>query len=117
MPRQQPKWIEKKINPTTRSRSKKQEKKIAKDFGGYATFNSGATLGQNDVLTSSFEFECKTTTKSSYTVKLAEMKVLEKKAHVNKIPVFVIQFEDAQKSYALIDLETFKNMAEKEGLI
>lgn len=44
---------------TTRERSKKQESRIAKKLRGYTTINSGATFGQNDVITDFCEIEAK----------------------------------------------------------
>ena len=55
---------------TTRERSKKQESRIAKKLRGYTTINSGATFGQNDVITDFCEIETKTTAHESYSLKL-----------------------------------------------
>lgn len=50
----------------TRYYSSKQEKKVAKDFNGKTTKNSGATAFQKgDVLLESFLVECKTKTSDS----------------------------------------------------
>ena len=53
---------------TTRERSRKQESRLAKQLNGYTTINSGATFGQNDVITDFCEVEAKTTEKESFSL-------------------------------------------------
>ena len=88
------------LNPveTTRSRSKKQESKIAKDLKGYTTINSGATLGQNDAITDYCEVEAKTTKAKSISFKLRDWNTLYHKTAVGKIPIFAIRFEQVNKT-------------------
>lgn len=101
-----PKWMTKKLEaPTTRSRSKKQESKIAKDLrlgNAYASINSGATLGQNDVIADFCEVEAKVTSKQSFSMKVADWNKMEKKCAVNKIPIFMIEFEDDNLELAVV---------------
>ena len=88
------------LNPTetTRSRSKKQESKIAKDLKGYTTINSGATLGQNDAITDYCEVEAKTTKAKSISFHLRDWNTLYHKTAVGKIPIFAIRFEQVDKT-------------------
>lgn len=99
--------------PTTRSRSKKQESHIAKQLRGYATINSGATLGQNDVITDFCEVEAKTTQKESYSLKLQDWRLLRKKCASDKIPIFVIDFEQSKDSLAVLTFEDLKWLFEQ----
>jgi len=103
-------WYEARLNPTTRARSSKQEKRTAKELRGYATFNSGATLGENDVITDSMEIECKITSKGSFSVKLSDMEILQRKCHVDKMPIMTVEFEQTQKTYAILDYEDLKHL-------
>ena len=56
---------------TTRGRSGKQESRIARQLNGHTTINSGATFGQNDVITDFCEVEAKTTGKESFSLQLS----------------------------------------------
>lgn len=87
---------------TTRKRSGKQEKRIAKILNGHCSINSGATLGQNDVITDFSEIEAKTTSKDSFSLKLSDWRLLRKKCASNKIPILVIDFEKSKDSLAVI---------------
>lgn len=110
-----PKWL----NPkeTTRSRSKKQESKIAKDLKGYTTINSGATLGENDVVTDYLEVEAKTTKHETVGLKLADWEKLVGKAKLGKIPTMQLQFENKNpkrnKKLAVMDWEDFLYLVNK----
>jgi hypothetical protein len=92
-----PKHLSNKINPTTRARSTKQEKKIVRDFSlkekARVTKNSGATFGENDIITDRFEIEAKTTAKKSFTIKVEYWEEVKNKCKISKIPLMVIEFE------------------------
>ena len=79
----------------TRRRSGKQEKRLAREFGGDTTPNSGATVHQKgDVTASGLMLEAKTTGKKSYSLKAAELTGLWQDAVIDgREPVMVIQFE------------------------
>jgi hypothetical protein len=105
-----PKYLPKHLRPkpdTTRSRSKRQESRIAKDLKGRLTKNSGATFGENDIVTDFCEVEAKTTRRNSYGVSPDEFRKLEKKAKPGLIPVMVIEFEAHKKEFAVIQYEDF----------
>lgn len=90
---------------TTRERSSKQESRIAKQLRGYTSINSGATFGQNDVITDFCEVEAKTTNKESYSLKLSDWRILRKKCASNKIPIFIVDFEQSKDSLAVLTYE------------
>lgn len=107
----QPAWMKKKLHePSTRERSDKQESRIAKDMGGRKTINSGATFKQNDVETDTFEIEAKTTKKSSFSLNLTTWDKMEQRTPLCKIPLMVIDFEEANESFAVIKYEDFLNL-------
>lgn len=89
-----------------RKRSDKQEKKLAKEFGGKTTINSGATFGQNDIITPVFEIEAKTTSKKSFTLKLEDLKKLQRKCDKNKVPIFIVEFE-GNDEYVIVNKNFF----------
>lgn len=90
---------------TTRERSSKQESRIARQLKGFTTINSGATFGQNDVVTDFCEVEAKTTNKESYSLKLSDWRILRKKCASDKLPVFVVDFEKSKDSLAVLTYE------------
>lgn len=98
---------------TTRERSRKQESRIARQLRGYATINSGATFGQNDVVTDFCEVEAKTTNKESYSITLKDWRVLRKKCAGSKIPIFVIDFEKSKDSLAILTYEDLQFLIEQ----
>ena len=90
---------------TTRSRSNRQESNLAKQLNGHTTINSGATLGQNDVITDYCEVEAKTTNKESFALTLADWRKLRKKCAGNKLPIFIVDFEQSKDSLAILTYE------------
>lgn len=90
---------------TTRERSSKQESRIARQLRGHTTINSGATFGQNDVITDFCEVEAKTTAKESFSLKLSDWRLLRKKCAGNKIPIFIVDFEKCKDTLAVLTYE------------
>lgn len=95
---------------TTRARSKHQESRIAKSLKGYTTINSGATLGQNDVISDFCEVEAKTTSKESYTLKLADWRMLRKKCDRRKMPIFMLDFEKSKDTLVIMTNDDFEHL-------
>lgn len=87
---------------STRKRSSKQESRIAKQLKGHTTINSGATFGQNDVVTDFCEVEAKTTNKESFALKLSDWRLLRKKCSIGKMPILVVDFERSKDSLAVL---------------
>ena len=90
---------------STRERSGKQESRIAKQLNGHLTINSGATLGQNDVITDFCEIEAKTTEKESFSLRLSDWRLLRKKCAPNKLPIFIVDFEQSKDTLAILTYE------------
>lgn len=90
---------------TTRERSGKQESRLAKQLNGHTTINSGATFGQNDVVTDYCEIEAKTTQKESFSLKLSDWRLLRKKCAGNKLPIFIVDFEKSKDTLAVLTYE------------
>lgn len=88
-------------------RSKLQERKAAKDYGGTVTPGSGNMwFSKSDVHTDDYLIECKSTIKASYSLKLADLKKLYFQAVVeNKLPIFEIDFDGSQ--YVILDKNDF----------
>ena len=101
-----PEWLNKKV--TTRSRSKKQETKIAIDLKGRTTANSGAVFGENDVTTDFCEIEAKTTKKKSFSLDSGYFRKVEKKTKLGKLPVMVIDYETTGQSLAVLKYDDLK---------
>lgn len=102
-----PKWLSEKTDSTTRKKSKKQETKIAKLLKGKMSINSGATLGQNDVISDFCEVECKTTSKESFSVTMKDWTKLVEKCDVSKIPMMAITLE-GKGDFAVLQLKDLK---------
>ena len=109
-----PKWFGKK--ETTRDKSTKQEKRLAKDFGGKVTKNSGATFGENDVVTPEFEIEAKVTDSSQFVVKMDDIRKMERKANKDKTPIFVIEFRKSNREFVMIGKEDFLALTKKKEI-
>ncbi len=108
-----PKWSEgKRKQVSTRERSNRQEAKVAQLLKGRTTINSGATFGENDVTSEHCEVECKITSKGSYSLKVAEWKLLASKCNVHKIPVEVIEFEKDGLELAILPLADLVSLLE-----
>lgn len=104
-----PNWLGK--ENSTRYRSNKQEKDLAKKFGGRTTSNSGARFGENDVKSDKFEVEAKTTKSKQFILKLEDLHKMQRKCRVTKKAVFVIQFEETGEQYALTSLIDFLDLS------
>lgn len=101
------------MSPTSgQEASHKQEKQVARDNGGSPTPGSGNTWRRkNDVISTEFSFECKTTTKQSYSLKRSELD----KAEINALSdgrdmVFVVDI--AGKRYYLVRDYTWSMLGE-----
>ena len=108
----EPSWLGK--EKSTRSRSTKQERGLAKKLGGRVTSNSGARFGENDVKTRLFDIEAKTTKSKQYIIKEQELEKMETRASAGRVPVFVIGFEDTGRSYAMIPLSEFISLSDSK---
>lgn len=101
----------------TRYYSNKQEKTVAKEFGGKLSANSGAAkFSVGDVYTQSILFECKTVTKpvKSYSVKKEVLDKLKREAFEGRkeFPVMVFNFEPDGELYYVLPQNKFKMLME-----
>lgn len=109
-----PKWLNK--EQTTRSRSDKQETRLAKKFGGRKTSNSGAKFGENDVKTPDFSIEAKTTKSEQFILKLKELKKMQTKTPFHKKGLFAINFENTGDEFILLSLSDFLEICGLDNL-
>lgn len=100
----------------TRYYSDKQEKRVAKEFGGQQTKNSGATAFQkSDVLLEDFNIECKTKTSDSDSISIKKA-WLEKNAQEGlfmgkKHAALMFNFgPSSEKNYVILDEDTFRDL-------
>lgn len=83
------------LNRPRGRKDQRQEKELARSFGGKRTPNSGALGVKGDVHTAAEMIEAKTTAKVQYTIKLKDLKKLEEQARIaRKRPVMVIAMND-----------------------
>lgn len=98
----------------TRFYSKRQETRIAKEFGGKTTANSGATLfDKGDVKDKHFLLECKTST-TVVASKSIKKEWLDKNreemfATGKQFNATIFDFGDG-KDYIILDIDTFQEM-------
>lgn len=99
------------LNTNHHRRSKLQERKAARDYNGTVTPGSGnGWIHKADVHSEKYIVECKTTTKQSYSLKLADLKKLYVQALIeNKTPVFEIEF-DGDMTFVVLDKNDFLQM-------
>lgn len=101
------------MDPRIRA-SRKQERRVAEDMGGRTTPGSGSKwFVKNDVLAPGWSVECKTTTGTSYSLKLKDLKTAEKNALLdNRQMAFVIAMDGHH--YAVLPYSTFLALLPQE---
>jgi hypothetical protein len=78
----------------SQKRSRKQEKRAASRIGGRVQPGSGAGRAKGDVRDVGYtRMECKFTRAKSYSLKLEELKKIEREAGPGEQPVFEIEFQ------------------------
>ena len=107
-----PTWLGK-VAPT-RKNSQKQENRLAKEFGGRTTANSGATFSENDVKTPDFDIEAKTTKSSQFILKVADLKKMQRKCSIDKIALFIIEFSEQGEEMVLLNKADFYSLINKK---
>ena len=113
-----PKWLDNLGDKEpTRKKSDKQENRLAKEFGGRKTSNSGAKFTENDVKSPSFDIEAKTTTSSQYIMKMSEIEQMERRADKNKIPIFVVEFNKHDREFVIMDKQDFLTLSGTKELM
>lgn len=95
---------------TTKYKSNKQEKAVAKSMDARVTVASGALFFQKaDVRSDEFLVECKTTSKTYYPLTLATWTKIEKQATQDglRVPLMCIDLEDGKHRLAVISILDF----------
>ena len=85
---------------TTKYKSNKQEKSVAKQFGGRQVIASGSLwFADSDVRNDKFLIECKTTEKDYYTLTAKVWEKIEREAIKDRgrIPLMIIDLEDKDR--------------------
>lgn len=107
-------------NKPTRYYSNKQEKRIAKEFNGKRTPNSGATLlgGKGDITLDDWLIEAKTKTSDQDSMSIKkdwlEKNLRESVSMGKKYNALMFNFGPSdEKNYVIIDEDTFKELIEK----
>lgn len=98
--------------PTSKQRSVKQERRIAKDLGGRVTPASGARWGaRRDVKSDAWLIEAKTTGQSSYRIEDKDLEFLLRQAYrIGRTPAYVIEFQ-GQGELVVLPAETVERQA------
>tara|TARA_Y100000034_G_scaffold87794_1_gene105298 strand:+ start:203 stop:577 length:375 start_codon:yes stop_codon:yes gene_type:complete len=87
-------YVPKKRRNNPRRAADKQEKRVAKKLDARQTIASGQTpIDKADVKSDRLRAECKYTGKQSYSLKRADLAQLSSQTGVDKVPVFVIEFQ------------------------
>lgn len=83
---------------STKRDSLRQENRWARDLDGRTTSGSGCSIrDKSDVVTRHFRMECKTTRKTSYSLKIRDLKKIEKEARETcKIPLFAANISNRE---------------------
>lgn len=97
--------------------SRKQERRLAKEFEGKQTISSGSTwLQKADVRTETELVEAKITSAKSYSLKYAELRKLEEQALMDgRTPVFLVEFLSHGQAYVVLLKEDYEEMRSKIG--
>jgi hypothetical protein len=98
-------------------RSRDQEKKAARRYGGHRQPGSGASSrAKGDFVDEGrIRGECKFTRASSFSLKLTELVKLEKEATSTEIPIFEIQFQSVHpaKTYVVLPAKNYQSLIEE----
>lgn len=86
-----PKWFSKTESETAKSR--KQEKRIAKDVGGNATIGSGSVFSENDIKNKFLDIEAKRTESKQFILKKETWDKAKRRTRGDKMTVMVIDIE------------------------
>ena len=95
---------------TTRHRSTKQEKYLAKKLKMKTTVNSGATFNENDLKGVHWEIEAKTTKSKQYILKISDWEKMNRKLKGERDGCMVISFEGSDIELAVVSLQTLEHI-------
>ena len=103
----------------TKYMSDKQEKRVAKEIGGKVVIASGSLwFASSDVRHDDCLIECKTTSKSFYSLSLVTWNKIEREAVKDglRIPVMCIDLEDGKYQFAVFPFGSFSVPIDLEPL-
>lgn len=99
------------MNPeSTKYKSTKQEKRVAKEIGGRTVVASGAIdFFKGDVRSEDYLVECKTTAKDYYVLNLTTWLKIQREALRDGMrePIMCIDLLDGEKRFAVVDMDSF----------
>lgn len=100
------------LRQDNKRRSKLQERKAARDFGGSVTVASGNQWhSKGDVRTDNWLIECKTTTKDSYSLNVKTWSKINTEAILeNRDPIMEIEFSERGVSLVVLDKNDFMRL-------
>ena len=98
----------------TRKQSGKQESRLAKQFGGKPTANSGAKFHQNDVVTPEYEIEAKTTSSKQFILKVETIEEMNRKCRFGKTPLLIIEFQGSGLEMVVLSNNDFQQLISKK---
>lgn len=108
---------EKKGRSDDQLRSKDQEKKAARRYGGRRQPGSGASKRAKGDFRDAGRTrgECKFTRAASFSLKLEELMKLEKEASAAETPLFEVQFQGVHpaKTYVVLPADTYQTLMDK----
>lgn len=104
------------MRKSSKQRSKEQERRLAKKFGGEVQPGSGAPVNRKgDIVTDTYLMEAKTTSARQVTLRLDVLEKIEGEAfQARKNPALVITFEPARRDFVVLSMEDFQALMEKE---
>lgn len=96
-----------------KTKSQKQEQRVAKEVGGKVTPASGALWGlKGDVRADSILIECKYTDAQSYSVKSAVWKKIKNEALRDRFRIPVLNVKMPEANLAIVDWDDFMYLFE-----
>lgn len=94
---------------TKHTKSRKQERRSAKKYGGHLTAGSGSKWNKGDVNAGEYKIECKRTDKKSITVKLEWLLTIRDHAFAARMkPAVEIELQD--EVWVMIPASDFKEL-------
>lgn len=98
-------------------RSKDQEKRAARRYGGKVQAGSGtSSRAKGDFVDSGvLRGECKETTRKSFSLKVEELMKIEKEARGDELPLFEVEFQGVfpRRTYAIVPASQYQALRDE----
>jgi len=101
----------------SQKRSRKQEKRLARDLGGRVQPASGAGSAKGDVrVAGDVRAECKLTRAKSFNLKLSDLEKIEGEASGEEMPLLHLEFQGVSphKKYVVLPYWAFQSLMEEQ---